>query len=223
LFAQTLSPLALSPEPDSQSFGEAPGGFHHVIEVDVDFPENNREVKILKFVNVEKDGVLRDGFEIMLQGDIRDVAMTKYYAKQTKRNEIMLELPSAGATYLERFDSFFRRQEKTGQKNYVKEIEVAHQVTRNAIKRDLTRQTKTLTLVFPQSMVFDHVMQAKKSGEVVMFQDKIKLRRSAAEFDTMLCFVYWRFFIYEKEQRLATDDSDDGCAKLLANLSSMGI
>ena len=40
------------------------------IFVDINFPEQNREVQVVSFTDVEKDGVLHNGFDIMMDVDI---------------------------------------------------------------------------------------------------------------------------------------------------------
>ena len=51
----------------------SPGGEVEIIEVDIKHPERNREVKVIHFTDVEKAGVLHNGFDIMIDGiDQRD-------------------------------------------------------------------------------------------------------------------------------------------------------
>jgi len=191
-----------------------------VIEVDVKKPENNREVIITQFVDVEHQGRLRDGFEILLQADSRDYGDDLYKAQQVSSNEILVEMPSMPAAYLENFEENFFTAQKDNQDAYCVELEKQHRVTVNTIKETKERQIKCLILRFPCNMIFDHPREGNKSLEVTVFHKEYTIFGQMVQ--NLPAFVYWRFYLYEAKERVARNVKlrSANAAKLAAALTS---
>jgi hypothetical protein len=68
----------------------------NVINVDLDFPERNREVQVYTFENLRnpRSGDIINGFQIVIPADIRDVASNLYRAEIVDDNEIVIQMPS---------------------------------------------------------------------------------------------------------------------------------
>lgn len=66
-----------------------------VINIDVDWPECNREVLVVKFRDVVKEGVLHDGFNIIFPHvDMHDFLADKYKLEFVSSHELLLTMPS---------------------------------------------------------------------------------------------------------------------------------
>lgn len=73
------------------------------------YPERNGCVQVYAFSDVKVDGVLHNGFLIIMEGDIRDMAANKYRAKLDERNsnEIVIEAPTMSYVMLHEADKRF--------------------------------------------------------------------------------------------------------------------
>jgi hypothetical protein len=62
---------------------------------------------VVKFTDVEKGGVLHDGFDILVEGDVRDFDEDKYGARVLNDNQVLLTIPAAKYSYIHDFETFF--------------------------------------------------------------------------------------------------------------------
>lgn len=204
-----------------------------VINVDVDFPEQNREIKVVPFNNVvQDDGVLHDGFDLMMDCDVHDFLNGRYKAELVPgSNKVLITMPSASHTYLHGFGSFFDELKKSPE-DYCACAELGHDIVRNAIiAGDEARKTKKLLLCFPEHIVLStrHYCKAGASktelkSDMIPFETKFKW------YDEDIVrghdVVFWKVAIHEEEPRIKTlpqSDESKEAAKLLARLKSMSM
>jgi hypothetical protein len=75
-----------------------------IISVNQNEPERNILFTVMPFHDVEDhNGDLHNGYEIILKGDLSDYIQDKYMATVANKNEVLLELPCASASYLKSF------------------------------------------------------------------------------------------------------------------------
>lgn len=203
-----------------------------VINVDVNFPEQNREVKVVPFTDVNKDGILHNGFDIMMDCDIRDFIAGSYKAELISSSKVLISLPSTSHTYLHDFGAFFEELKKTPE-DFCDRAELGHGVARNAIiGGDKARQTKKLMLCFPEHIVLvmnQHYCKSKMELKSHIVPFKTKFDWNGNKLVRFHDVVFWKVVIHEDEPRFKTlPDSDESketakLAKLAARLASMSL
>lgn len=196
--------------------------------MDINFPEQNREIKVVPFTDVEKDGVLHDGFDIMMDCDIHDFLTGLYKAELVPSNKVLIMLPSASYTYLHGFGSFFDQLKKNPE-DHCARAELGHDIARNAIiAGDKARKTKKLLLCFPEHIVLsmNHYCKIKTElkSEMIPFQTSFKwYQKDIVRGHDVL---FWKVAIHEEEprvQKLPESDESKEEAKLVARLESMSL
>lgn len=178
---------------------------YDTIVVDVDRPERNREVIVVKFTDVEKDGVLHDGFDILLEGDLRDFEGELYSAKIVGDNKILLTIPSANFSYLHDFDEFFTKLKDT--EKCLRTV-VAHQVARNSILGEKTRLCKHLLLQFPDGLVLsnrhyppeDSNIDGELKTDFVRYAKTFTLQ--TVDLTNVVTTIFWKVSVVEEGQRM---------------------
>jgi hypothetical protein len=211
-----LTFLLLPPSPDKAE----------VIEVDIVHPECNREVRVVEFRDVEKDGVLHNGYEIAMEGDLRDLTSDKYKAQLVGENEILITMPSVSHYWLHAPKDYFEKVEAFNID--CPRTKEAHDVARNAILDDEDRQTKLLLLRFPENIALSNnhysptAIDFELDSEVVPFESSFKVANK--QFKTTTTAIYWKIAIIEEKKRVvkAIDDKGKkGEAKLAQRFASM--
>ena len=70
------------------------------IEVDLSFPERNREVFVFYYSGKKHQGKLHDGFSIKLVADVRDVTKVFYKAfLLPNRTDVFIQFPAQSASF----------------------------------------------------------------------------------------------------------------------------
>lgn len=176
-----------------------------VIDVDINRPENNREVKVIKFMNVVKDGVMHNGFEIILDGDMQDFLADKYHGKLISDHEVLLTIPSMNHAYLHDLESFYNKQKFY--ETFCPRSQESHDIARYAICADSNRQSKKLLLRFPDDLVLSAAhYHAKDAPEGELNCDMIDhdagFTWNGRVFVNMLYTVQWKVSILEDAKRI---------------------
>jgi len=188
-----------------------------VIEVDIKKPKNNCEFIITQFVNMEHEGQLWDGFKILLQADSHNYWDDLYKVQQVISNEILMDMPSMSAVYLENFEENFFTAQKDNQDAYFMELEKQHRVTVNAIKETKEHQIKCLILCFPCDMIFDHPREGNKTLEVTVFHKEYTIFGQMVQ--NLHAFVFWRFYLFKAKEWVARNVKH--CSANAANLTAV--
>jgi hypothetical protein len=195
------------------------------IVVDILRPERNREVQVFGFENVNADGVLHDGFEIVVYGDFRDVNDDKYHAFLCNPNEILFEMPSMNHAFL---------YEHVKLTDWMKEAKVFHprtqesyDITRNAILKNKDRQTKRLKLRFPSEVQLSNSSYSPKSTDGEIECEFVPVRSefvlNGRNYITTGARVSWKESVVETDKRevAASKETNRAAAKLSEKLASM--
>jgi hypothetical protein len=196
------------------------------VDVNVLHPERNREVQVFEFTDVNRDGVLHNGFEIVVYGDLRDVNNNTYHAFLHGRSEILVEMPSMNHAFLHEFDFLTQRMKDAG--SHCGRTQEAHDVARNKILQDGSRLTKRLLLRFPTDIQLSMKPYSPEESneieiEIVPFKSDFEL---AGKFwATTVARVSWKVSVIEIEKRIvkASKDTNRAAEKLSEKLSSMSV
>jgi hypothetical protein len=180
--------------------------------VDIFHPERNREVKVVPFENAEKDGILHNGFDLIMEGDLRDMMADKYTAKLVNDNEILITMPSTSYWWLKEPELYFKQCENF--KILCPRAREAHDVSRNDILADEERQIRQLILRFPDSVILSNRHYSPLSTyndlefEVVPFTSKFVLL--GKEFTTTVATILWKIAVFEGKKRVVIAQGDKG-------------
>jgi hypothetical protein len=176
-----------------------------VIKIDVEYPERNGEFKVFAFTDQEKDGVLHNGFEIELEGDLRFFVDDKYKAHLISGTEILVEMPSVNFSFLYETEQYM--EHVTAFNMYYQRTAEARAVTRNMILNDESRQTKFILLRFPENIELSNQHYSADnetdSGEI---ESKIIPIQSTFNFHgrtygKTFASIIWRVSIVENKKR----------------------
>ena len=175
-----------------------------VIDVDIKNPERNREVLVYAFSNVEIDGVLHNGYEVVMEGDIRDlVKHVVYQAHLVTTNEILIQVPSMSYSRLQEPELLVAQSKEFG--SHCPRIQEAHDVARHEILAEESRKIKYLLLRFPKEVVLSNHVFSPKS-------ENCEIEMKLVPYDTSLVFpsknfrltvtqVSWKVAIEEEKKR----------------------
>jgi hypothetical protein len=199
-----------------------------MIDVNLNYPERNREVKVVEFENVKKDGVLHNGFEIQMEVDIRDYINDKYKANLVDKNEILIEMPTVSHAWLHDSDEYNKKV--VAFKLHCPRTEEAHTVQRNMILSDESRQKKKILLRFPAGIELSnqHYSPDGINGEIEMemvpFDADVTVGNKT--FAMTVASVYWKVSQVEAQPRrveYSKDKAKKAADKLASKLQGMGI
>lgn len=123
------------------------------IHVDIHSPERNGPVIVQSFTDVEVNGILHNGFMLLLHVEMEDYVSDRFQARLVSSNEVLIRMPSVPNSWLKNMDPFFAFLDEVGES--CNRTVLGHQVASNAIAGDTERQTKHLLLTFPESIVLD--------------------------------------------------------------------
>jgi hypothetical protein len=197
-----------------------------IIDVNIAQPERNREIQVFHFTNVKQDGVLHNGFELVVYGDMRDVNSDKYQAFLCSEHEILVEIPSIDHAFL--YEPIQLTEVMKKAKAFCDRAQELHDVTRNRMIKHKKQQTKRLLLRFPRGIELTNHQYSPKyvNGEIlesefVPYHSEFEL--AGAKYKTSAAWVSWKVAIVESEKReiSAADDTNRATAKLAAKLRSM--
>lgn len=179
-----------------------------IVDVDINRPERNREVMVVGFTNVEESGVLHDGFDIFLEGNMQDFVCDRYKARHIGDNGILIEMPAATTSYLENFGQFFKHQKHNG--SICERQQEGHAIARNAILGDKQRKIKRILLCFPSHIVLSRHYLSKDpwstseelNCDLVRFDDTFSIMDK--ECPNWVCVVMWKVAVHEDERRIVS-------------------
>lgn len=125
----------------------------HIIKVDIDHPERNREVQVFKLRDVEgaKAGVCVDCYDIQYNADIREILSSttdNLKARQVSDNHVLVQVTAMPFT--QTADRAEHAEAVKNNKNRT-EIVKAHDIAINAYSNDEDRHVKELLLEFDES------------------------------------------------------------------------
>jgi len=123
-----------------------------IIDVNLTYPERNREVLVFKFKGLADDsGNIVDGFQVTMPIDHRDFAEDFYKLEIVNDNELSLHMPSL--PYQMQFDSVHRFAEFTKLQVGCKERQKAQEICIMDVNGAPSRRLKKLLLRFPEDVV----------------------------------------------------------------------
>ena len=179
---------------------------------------------VVPFTDVEKDGVLHNGFDIVVQGEIADFVKGRFKAKKLTDNEVLVEMPSASNSYLNHLDNFFENLKRF--RIHCNRAQLGHEVARNAILDDDARMTKRLVLRFPEYIILSAHQYTDSTGnlscELIPCQSEFFWQERTIT--QVHDYILWKVAIQEEEPRVVkcpVADESEGVAKLAAHLGSM--
>ena len=179
---------------------------------------------LVPFTDKEKDGVLHNGFDIVVHGEIADFVKGRYKAKKLTDNEVLVEMPSASNSYLNHFNVFFENLKQF--RIHCKRAQLGHEVAQNAILDDDARMIKRLVLRFPEYIILSAHQYTDSTGnlscELIPCQSEFFWQETTIS--RTYDYIYWKVAIQEEEPRVVkrpVGDESEGVAKLAARLGSM--
>lgn len=186
---------------------------YDVIDVDINHPERNREVVIVKFTDVAMEGKLHNGFDILIPAvDMRDYLTDKFKLEIVSDNELLLTMPSMHAWNIADSDKFFAHLKDV--KELCPRTKQGHDVFRNALRSNKNRLSKYLLLRFPGDIVLSTQHYSDHKSELhckivplmdVSFHWK-KVGKSVTQTANV---VYWKVSIKEDHERVVDKKVED--------------
>lgn len=199
--------------------------FHHrlkeTIPVDTKRPENNRGIGIFEFTDLEKDGHLYNGYQITMEGDIRDF-MEDHYKAQLVGNAVLLRLPALSYSFLNDQEEYEKRAKSADL--FCPTTEEAHQAARKRIERDASRRERLVLLEFPENLELSNKPFSPDStdGEIDfdLLPITIHVPVGEKELPMTITRISWKVSVAEMEPRAAKKEAPEeqaqtkGAAKL---------
>jgi len=189
-------------------------------------PEKNREVKVIEFQDAEIDGILHNGFEILMEGDLRDLVLDKYKAQLVTENEILITMPSGSHYLLHEHDNYFKQVKAF--KVLCPRTKEAYNAARNPILSDVKRLTKHILLRFSEEITLSNDQYSPKATNYELEYEMVPYVSSfeilGKQFTTTVGTIFWKIAVFEEKRRVvkAKDDkAKKGEAKLAQCFASM--
>ncbi len=180
------------------------------IDVDLSFPEHNREVFVFVFSGKKHQGKLHDGISIELVADVRDVTKGLYKAFiLPNRPDVFIQFPAQSASFAldHRLVS-----EKEGT-NLCDKVKEARDITRNAIQSSEKRKLKNFLLKFPGYMSLSNTIYSPKSkdGKIKLISAPYKLPIMIGQipYSSLPCRISWKIHIVEAMERIVDEEDDE--------------
>jgi hypothetical protein len=200
-----------------------------VIAVDIKNPERNREVFVYEFSNVEIDGVLHDGYEVVMEGDIRDLVKHEVYkAHLVSTNEIMIKAPSMSYSRLQEPELSVAQSKLFN--SHCPRIQEAHDVARNEILDEESRRSKYLLLRFPNWVVLSNQVLSPESQlseiEMQLNPYETSCEVSSTKYNLTVTEISWKVTVEAERKRVVkvsvdnTNKAVDKLTQLLAGMST---
>jgi hypothetical protein len=191
------------------------------IFVDTKNPDKNGEFLIIKFKDVKKDGVFRNGFYIELDCDIRDYLEDKYKARLVSPNEILFEMPSV------KYAVLHDREERIGMMKefriYCESTQGWIDVFRNKIGYNKGRNVKKVMLCFPETIAlstetfYPSSRNGEMEGELVPYSKEVD-NNTIGQMKLNFSFIFWKVTILEDELR-RYDQASESAKKAVEKLA----
>jgi hypothetical protein len=192
------------------------------IQVDTKRPENNRGIGVFEFIDLEKDGILYNGYQIIMEGDIRDFMEDHYKAQLVLGSAILLRLPALSYSFLHDQEEYEKRAKSADL--FCPSTEEAHQAARKRLERDASRRERLVLLQFPDDLELSNKPFSPDStdGEIDfdLLPITINVPVGEKELPMTITRISWKVSVAEKEARAAKKDSPEepaqkkGAAKL---------
>jgi hypothetical protein len=199
-----------------------------VIDVDIHHVENNGEFEVFVLTDVNKEGVLHNGYEVVIYADLEDVIAGKYKAVLSNDHEIIVDMPSISRSFLDNSDELVKQQKAANL--HCQRTQEAHDVARNGILKDVKRQTKRRLLRFSEDLdPLSNIVYSPQSTDGEIDISPFPLKRSfkikEKEFNSTIVRVSWKVSTLEIEKRVvkSVDDGNKAADQLLARLSGMDL
>lgn len=197
-----------------------------VIDVNLDYPERNREFIIVVYKDVERDGVLHNGFDIIIQAELGDYFKDQYSAKLISENEILVTMPSTPCSYLHHMDRYFATMAQIGK--LCPRSKLVHDVARNRILADPTSQTKQIMLRFPSGVHLINPQQASNEIECQVGPFSYEQIMPAGRKESIIVtYLSWKVDTHEENRRVVKTNrattTTKGMADFAAHFSGMNL
>jgi hypothetical protein len=123
-----------------------------LIVVNLTYPERNREVQVFCFENYRDDGTgdIVNGFQIMVDADVRDYEKDLFKLEIVHDNELLLHMPSL--PYHLQYDSALRHRTLVAMELLSDRCQEAQEICISDILSATSRQKKKLRLRFPEGI-----------------------------------------------------------------------
>ena len=188
--------------------------FSETIQVDTKRPENNRGIGVFEFTDLEHDGLLYNGYQVTVEGDIRDF-MADHYKAQLVDRSILLRLPALSYSFLCDNKEYESRAKAAGL--FVPSIEEAHQAARKRIERDKVRRERLVLLEFPENLELSTKPFSPDStdGEIDFDLLPITINVSVGEKELPLTItrISWKVSIAEEPRAAKKDAPEESSQK----------
>ena len=199
-----------------------------VIDVDIRHVENNGEFEVFVLTDVLKEGVLHNGYEVVIYADLEDVIAGKYKAVLSNDHEILVDMPSISRSFLDDSEELVKQQKAA--KVHCQRTQEAHDVARNGILKDVKRQTKCRLLRFPEDLdPLSNIIYSPQSTDGEIEISPFPLKRSfdikGKAHTSTVVRVSWKVSTLEIVKRVVKNsgDSNKAADQLLSRLSGMDI
>jgi len=189
------------------------------IEVDTRNPEKNGEFMIIKFKDIKKDGVFRNGFYIELECDVRDYLNEKYKARLISPNEILFEMPAIKFSFLHDRDERVQIMKDFG--IFCENIQGWIDVYRNRVNENRERNVKKVTLAFPEHIVLTNEIFYPESRNGELEGELLPYQKEVDEIEGMTIsksIIVWKVTIVEEEPR-RYDQANESAKKAIDKLT----
>lgn len=218
-------------EMNGQGHGEElvsqPAELHvDVIEVDLAYPERNREVVIYSVSNVQHVDNVYDCFFIMLAVDFRDASKEgSFTASMVSETEILLTMPSLPFGLYH--DSIMRNERLKRIRLHHPQLQLSQDIVINHLRDEAGRSVKRLLLRFPDNVRLSNVFNAAHPTVLLheMHTDQTKITVGSVDnVPCSNCFMVWRIANLDTNRRatiaLAGPTSVDVLAAHFASMLS---
>jgi len=189
------------------------------IEVDTRNPEKNGEFFIIKFKDIKKDGVFRNGFYIELECDVRDYLNEKYKARLIGPHEILIEMPAIKFSILHDRDERVQIMKDFG--IFCENIQGWIDVYRNRVLENKDRNVKKVTLAFPEHIVLTNEIFYPESRNGELEGELLPYQKEVYEIEDMIIsksIIVWKVTIVEEEPR-RYDQANESAKKAIDKLT----
>jgi hypothetical protein len=195
------------------------------IEVDIDRPERNREVFILKFHDKNHDGKLYSGFSIQMPADTRDAkdGLFKAFLVGNGQPYVFIQAPGLHATFRRDFATF-----QNVEKVKCDRIQEALNLNRNDVAKDGKRISQHYLLKFPAYLQLSNTIYSPNSRGGKIKGDStpypISFSIGAHVKTSLLSRVVWKVHVVEAVERFVGDrkeeeqTDEDEMAQLLSGM-----
>lgn len=192
-----------------------------IIEVDLDYPERNREVCVFSVNDITHERHAYNCFAITISVDLRDASAESYVATLVNDHSILITYPCMPYGMLK--DSTDRNERLMTQNLHCPKLQLAQDVVINQIQDSAPRQMKRLLLQFPEHVVLANIFAPDTSVVPVDMQtDAFMTVVRDVNVPLVHCYLVWRIANLETHRRAAVAPPAPSVVDVLAaQLQSM--